>query len=112
MSIDFALKDFYRKKKETFPYVITITLIVSLAIFLIYFSTSFNLNDFISQNNSYNNPYFFSGAINLSYSQFNLTILILVLIFAVIIISLVMISFINNKKRDISNSRGAGCLRR
>ncbi|MBY8982666.1 MAG: hypothetical protein KGD57_06940, partial [Candidatus Lokiarchaeota archaeon] len=68
MSLDFAIKDFYRKKKQTFPYLFAISSLTSLAIFLIHFSISFNLNNFINQSGSYANPFFFSGAVNLTYT--------------------------------------------
>ena len=44
MSLDFAIKDFMRKKSQTYPYVLTIALVISLAIFMIYFSSSIGLN--------------------------------------------------------------------
>ncbi len=110
MSLDFALKDFYRKRKQTIPYVSTIALIITLAIFLIHFSTSFNLNTFIVQEGVYANLYFFSGAVNYTYSQFNIIILVLILIFAVLIISVITSSFINSKKKDISIMKALGTL--
>ena len=46
MALDFAIKDFSRKKSVTYPYVITISLIVALAIFMIYFTMKKPLGSF------------------------------------------------------------------
>ena len=110
MSLDFAIKDFYRKKKQTFPYLFAISSLTSLAIFLIHFSISFNLNNFINQSGSYANPFFFSGAVNLTYTQYNMIILLIVFIFSVVIITLITTSFINSKKKDVSIMKALGTL--
>ncbi|MFX1599912.1 MAG: hypothetical protein ACFFB6_04895, partial [Promethearchaeota archaeon] len=68
-SLDFALKDLYRKRKSNYPYLIIIILIVAFTEFLIYFTSSLGLNIFI--NPSFVNKYYFSGGINLTYKQFN-----------------------------------------
>ena len=84
MSLDFALKDFYRKKSQTYPYVLTITIVIAFTEFLIYFTNSLGLNFFI-ENEIYedrviDNEYYFSGSLNLIYTQYNILILVLVTI--------------------------------
>ncbi|MBY9006933.1 MAG: FtsX-like permease family protein [Candidatus Lokiarchaeota archaeon] len=110
MSLDFAIKDFYRKKKQTFPYLFTIASMISLAIFLFHFSASFNLNNFINQRGAFINPYFFSGTVNNIYSQYNMIILVITFIFTVVILSVIISSFINGKKKDISIMKALGTL--
>ncbi|MBN1215386.1 MAG: ABC transporter permease [Candidatus Lokiarchaeota archaeon] len=110
MSLDFAIKDFYRKKKQTYPYLFTIALMIALATFLIHFSISFNLNSFTDKTGDYLNSYFFSGVINIIYSQFNMIILIMIIIFIIVILSLIFSSFINSKKKDISIMKALGTL--
>ena len=66
MSLDFALKDFYRKRKSNFPYVLTIALVIALAEFLIYFSISLGVNLIVQNNIFYSNgisndPYFYDS---------------------------------------------------
>ena len=105
MSLDFALKDFYRKKSQTYPYVFTIALVIAFAEFIIYFTNSLGLNFFleneISGEKVVDNEYYFSGSINLIYTQFNILILILVLILAFIIVVVITTTLVINKKRDI-----------
>jgi len=54
-SLDFALKDFYRKKNQTYPYLLVITFVIAITEFLIYFTSSLGLNAFIQPlfSNSY-----------------------------------------------------------
>ncbi len=112
-NIDFALKDFYRKKGQTYPYVIIITLIIASAIFFVNISSSLGINP-IAQNfatqEGLNNQYYFSGAINLVYSQFNTLIFILILLLSVIITFIVTTTFIITKKRDIAIMKALGTL--
>ena len=67
-SLDFALKDIYRKKDTTIPYLLIIVLVIAFTEFLIYFTSSFGLNMVISTN--LKNTQFFTGAINLVYKEF------------------------------------------
>ncbi|MGQ4872445.1 MAG: FtsX-like permease family protein [Promethearchaeia archaeon] len=114
MSLDFALKDFYRKRTYTFPLVFIIALIVAYAEFIIYFANSLGLNFFIRnsvfEKNGFNNEYFFSGAFYLVYSQFNLMIEILVLILVVVMVSIISTSIIISKKRDIAIMKALGTI--
>ncbi|MFW9898826.1 MAG: ABC transporter permease [Candidatus Thorarchaeota archaeon] len=115
MSLDFAIKDFMRKKSQTYPYVLTIALVISLAIFMIYFSSSLGLNliiqSFTTNEDDLNgNDLYFSGAINSIYSQFNTLILVLVLFLAFIVVVAITTSFIISKKRDIAIMRALGTL--
>ena len=114
MSLDFALKDFFRKKSQTYPYVLTIILIIALAVFFIYFSISFGLNVFVLNRSreSYKNKYYFSGAINLVYSQFITLILALVFILAFIVVIVISTTLIIHKKRDIAIMKALGTLPR
>ena len=103
MSLDFALKDFYRKKSQTYLYVLIIALVIGLAIFMIYFSTSIGLNLFIQYlaegKESTDNEYYFSGAINEVYTQFNILILVLILILTFIVVVVITTTLIINKKK-------------
>jgi len=114
MAIDFALKDFYRKKSQTYPYVLTIMLVISLSIFFIYFSTSLGLNLFVQNanpgSNRSANKYFFSGSISLVYSQFNTLILVLVIILSVIVVIAICTTLFVSKKRDIAIMKALGTL--
>lgn len=110
MSFDFALKDFYRKRKQNFPYVITISLTVAVTIFLIYFTNALNLNYFITQESNYTNPYFFSGSINIVFSQFNAILIVLIFVLSVVMVTIICSSFIVSKKRDITIMRALGTL--
>lgn len=112
MSLDFALKDFFRKKSQTYPYVLTVILIIALAVFFIYFSISFGLNVFVLNRSreSYKNKYYFSGAINVVYSQFITLILALVFILAFIVVIVISTTLIIHKKRDIAIMKALGTL--
>jgi ABC-type antimicrobial peptide transport system permease subunit len=114
MSLDFALKDFYRKKKINFSYVLTIALVIALAEFLIYFSVSLGLNRFLQSNlyfqKNIENDYYFSGAINVIYTQFNNLILLLVILLAFIVIVVITSTFVIQKKRDIAIMKALGSL--
>lgn len=112
MALDFAIKDFSRKKSVTYPYVITISLIVALAIFMIYFTMSLGLNLFTQNmaDDQNDNENFFSGAINVIYSQFNTLILTLILILAFVMVVTITTTLIITKKRDISIMKALGTL--
>ena len=103
MSLDFALKDFYRKKEQTYPYLFTIILVVALSIFSVYLTISINLGT-MSQKT------LFSGAITLVYTQFYNLILILILILSTVIVLIVLISLILSKKKDIAIMKALGTL--
>lgn len=112
--LDFALKDFYRKRKSNFPYVLTIALVIALAEFLIYFSISLGVNLIVQNNIFYqediDNEYYFSGAINLIYTRFNTLILILVMILAFIVVVVITTTLVIHKKRDIAIMKALGTL--
>jgi len=109
-SFDFALKDFYRKKNQTYPYLIVITFVIAITEFLIYFTSSLGLNLFIQP--LFSNDFFFSGSINLVYTQFNTLIQILFLILAVIIVVTITTTHVINKKKDIGIMKALGTLPR
>ncbi|MHA2283904.1 MAG: FtsX-like permease family protein [Promethearchaeota archaeon] len=109
-SLDFALKDFYRKKNQTYPYLIIITFVIAITEFLIYFTSSFGLNVFIQP--YFSNDYFFSGSINLVYTQFNTLTQILFLILAVFIVVSITTTHVINKKKDIGIMKALGTLPR
>ncbi|MBY8986276.1 MAG: ABC transporter permease [Candidatus Lokiarchaeota archaeon] len=109
-SFDFALKDFYRKKNQTYPYLIVITFVIAITEFLIYFTSSLGLNVFIQPR--FSNEFFFSGSINLVYTQFNTLIQILFLILAVFIVVTITTTHIINKKKDIGIMKALGTLPR
>lgn len=109
-SFDFALKDFYRKKNQTFPYLIVIIFVIAVTEFLIYFTSSLGLNIFTKS--LFSNDYFFSGSINLVYTQFNTLIQILFMILAVFIVVTITTTHIINKKKDIGIMKALGTLPR
>ena len=109
-SFDFALKDFYRKKNQTYPYLIVITFVIAITEFLIYFTSSLGLNVFIQP--LFSNEFFFSGSVNLVYAQFNTLIQILFLILAVFIVVTITTTHIINKKKDIGIMKALGTLPR
>ena len=114
MSLNFALKDFYRKKNQTYPYVTIITLIIGLSEFMIYFSTLLGFNMVLQLNSlspkNYDSEYYFSGAFNLVYSQFATLINTLMIILAITITIIVTTSLILSKKRDLAIMKALGTL--
>ncbi len=109
-SLDFALKDFYRKKNQTIPYLLVITFVIAITEFLIYFTSSFGLNYFIQP--LFSNTYYFSGSINTVYKQFNTLIQVLFMILAVFIVITITTTYIINKKKDIGIMKALGTLPR
>ncbi|MFX1385792.1 MAG: FtsX-like permease family protein [Promethearchaeota archaeon] len=109
-SLDFALKDLYRKRKSNYPYLIIIILIVAFTEFLIYFTSSLGLNIFI--NPSFVNKYYFSGGINLIYKQFNALTQFLLIILTIGLVVAVTSTLIISKKRDIAIMKSLGTLPR
>ncbi|MFX0071243.1 MAG: FtsX-like permease family protein [Candidatus Hermodarchaeota archaeon] len=114
MSLDFALKDFYRKRKSNFPYILTITLVIAITEFIVYFSTSLGLNliyrTTIFSNSNIDNEYYFSGAINRVYTQFNTLILIMVCVLSFLIVVIITTTIIIHKRRDIAIMKALGTL--
>ena len=82
MNLTFALKDIYRKRNQTYPYILMITLVVAFAIFMMSFTISHGLNSLIQGNIV--SDIFFSGGISNLYFQFNNLILDLIFILAFI----------------------------
>ncbi|MFX1345899.1 MAG: FtsX-like permease family protein [Promethearchaeota archaeon] len=109
-SLDFALKDFYRKKNQTIPYLIIITLVFAITEFLIYFTSSLGLNLFIQSD--FSNEFYFSGSISTVYKQFITLIQILLMILAVFIVVAISTTHIIYKKRDIGIMKALGTLPR
>ncbi|MFW9823856.1 MAG: FtsX-like permease family protein [Candidatus Thorarchaeota archaeon] len=109
-SFDFALKDFYRKKSQNFPYLIVIIFVIAITEFLIYFTSSLGLNAFIKP--LFSNAYFFSGSIKYIYTQYNTLIQVLFMILAVFIVVTISTTLVINKKRDIGIMKALGTLPR
>ncbi|TFF97399.1 MAG: ABC transporter permease [Promethearchaeota archaeon] len=109
MSIDFALKELYRKRKVIIPYILTISLIINMSLFFIHFLTSLNLSALFSQQ-QYNNIYFFTGATFVIYSQFFSLLIILMFILSIVVIMFISYTYIKNKKADISVMKALGTL--
>jgi len=109
-SLDFALKDLYRKRHTNYPFLLIITIIIALTEFLIYFTSSLGLNVFIQP--TYVNKYYFSGGLNLIYKQFNSLIQILLLSLTVAIVITVTTTLVISKKRDIAIMKSLGTLPR
>ena len=97
MNLNFALKDIYRKRNQTYPYILMTTLAIAFAVFMISFTTSHGFNALIQ--NSMVSSVFFSGSINNLYFQFNNLILDLVFILAFIVVVVIATTLISNKKR-------------
>ncbi|MFX1587362.1 MAG: hypothetical protein ACFFC1_04335, partial [Promethearchaeota archaeon] len=110
MSIDFALKDFYRKREISFPYLFMVILVIAATIFLIYLTTSTGLNSFIIY--AFENPYFFSGGISFIYTNYSILIVSLMIGLAFIIVIIISSTLIVSKKRDIAIMRALGSIHR
>ena len=108
ISLDFALKDFYRKKDITIPYVLINTLIFALTVFIIYFTSSIGLNNVFGYN--FSNEFFFSGGISIIYIDFNSFILILTCILAFSVVMVISSTLVVSKKRDIAIMKAVGSL--
>ncbi|KKN42976.1 hypothetical protein LCGC14_0707820 [marine sediment metagenome] len=109
-SFDFALKDFYRKKHQTYPYLLVIILVVAITEFLIYFTSSLGLNLFIKP--KFSNSLYFTGSINAVYTQFNTLIQVLFMILAVFIVVAISTTLVISKKKDIAIMRAIGTIPR
>jgi ABC-type antimicrobial peptide transport system permease subunit len=109
-SFDFALKDFYRKKNQTIPYIIIIILVIAITEFLFYFTSSLGLNVFIQSN--FSNEYYFSGSISNVFKQFISFIQILLMILAIFIVVAISTTHIINRKKDIGIMKALGTLPR
>ena len=83
MSLDFAIKDFYRKREISLPYLFMVILVIAATTFLIYLTTSTGLNSFITY--EFENPYFFSGGISIIYTNYSILIVSLMIGLAFII---------------------------
>jgi len=108
MNLNFALKDIYRKRNQTYPYILMIALVIAFAIFMLYFTSSHGFESIIQGN--LGSGLFFSGSINNLYFQFNNLILDLIFILAVIVVAVVATTLISNKKHDIAIMRALGTL--
>jgi len=108
MNLTFALKDIYRKRNQTYPYILMITLAISFAIFMMSFTISHGFNSLIQGNMV--SDLFFSGSISNLYFQFNNLILDLIFILAFIVIVVIATTLISNKKQDIAIMRALGTL--
>jgi ABC-type antimicrobial peptide transport system permease subunit len=109
-SLDFALKDFYRKKKQTYPYLIVIIMVIAITEFLIYSTSSLGLNLFT--HTQYSNEFYFLGSIDQVYKQFNSLIQILLIILAVFVVVAITTTLIIQKKKDIGTMKALGTLPR
>ncbi len=107
-SLDFALKDLYRKRDSNYPLLLIITIIVAITEFLIYFTSSLGLNIFIQP--TFANIYYFSGGINVIYKQFNNLIQILLIFLTIGIVVAVTTTLIISKKKDIAIMKTLGTL--
>ncbi len=105
--LDFVLKDFYRKKDQTYPYLIVITLIIALTVFFIYFTSSLGLSLLCIGSES---ELFFTGAINLIYTNFNTFIMVLIICLAVVLVVIITTTLVITKKRDIAIMKAIGSL--
>ncbi|MFX0104794.1 MAG: FtsX-like permease family protein [Candidatus Hodarchaeota archaeon] len=107
-SVDFALKDFYRKRHSNYPFLLIIILSISATEFLIYFTSSLGLNMVIQP--VFINKYYFSGGISFIYKQFNTLIQILLISLTTVLIIAVTTTLVISKKRDIAIMKSLGTL--
>lgn len=110
ISLDFALKDFYRKRETTFSYTLMIILVIAFTVFLINFTSAMGFNDFITY--SYQNSYYFSGGISIVYTDFTTLVVSLMLVMAFVVVIIVASTLIYSKKRDIAIMKALGSLPR
>ncbi|MHA1725689.1 MAG: FtsX-like permease family protein [Promethearchaeota archaeon] len=110
MSLNFVLKDFYRGKNQTFLHTLVLILMIATDIFQVNCNYLMGLKVYPLGNYSrvQNNPYFFTGAINLIYSQLTLLNLYLMHLLTIIIIWVIITSFLAYKKRDFGIMRAIG----
>ncbi|MHA2183705.1 MAG: FtsX-like permease family protein [Promethearchaeota archaeon] len=107
-SLDFALKDFYRRKSQTYPYLSAIIIVIAITEYLIYFTSSLGLNIFLQP--SFYNEFYFTGSINVIYTEFNTLIQILLIILAISIVVAISTTLVIHKKKDIAIMRSLGTL--
>ncbi|MHA1678624.1 MAG: FtsX-like permease family protein [Promethearchaeota archaeon] len=110
MSLDFAIKDFYRKKEISFPFLFIVTLAVCLFQFLVYFGNFLSLNEL--SNFTHQNPFFLTGGIFKVFSNFLLLIIILSMVLSFLIIIVSSITIILMKRKDIGIIKALGASSR
>ncbi|MHA1804312.1 MAG: FtsX-like permease family protein [Promethearchaeota archaeon] len=110
MSINFLLKDFFRGKNQTLPHIFVLIIMIATDIFQVNCNFLIGLKIYPLGNYSQfqNNPYFFTGTINLIYSQLSLLNLYLMHLLTIIVIWVIITSFLAYKKRDIAIMRAIG----
>ena len=108
MNLTFALKDIHRKRNQTYPYILMISLVIAFVIFMMSFTISHGFNSLIHGNIV--SDLFFSGSISNLYFQFNNLILDLIFILAFIVVVVIATTLISNKKQDIAIMRALGTL--
>ncbi|MFX1397486.1 MAG: FtsX-like permease family protein [Promethearchaeota archaeon] len=108
MSLDFALKDFYRKRRQNYPYVLVIAFVVAFTEYFALYTINFGFGSFLKGND--NGIPFFSGSIRSVYIQFNEFILYLIIILCVVVTTITAITFILSKRRDLAIMRSIGTL--
>ncbi|MHA1329184.1 MAG: FtsX-like permease family protein [Promethearchaeota archaeon] len=110
MSLDFAIKDFYKKKEISFPFLFIVTLAVCLFQFLVYFGNFLSLNEL--SNFTHQNPFFLTGGIFKVFSNFLLLIIILSMVLSFLIIIVSSITIILMKRKDIGIIKALGASSR
>ncbi|NVM46796.1 MAG: FtsX-like permease family protein [Candidatus Lokiarchaeota archaeon] len=108
--MDFAIKDFYRKRETTYSYTVMIILVIAFTVFLINFTSAIGFNTFITY--GYENAYYFSGGIAIVYTDFTTLVIVLMLIMAFAVVVIVTSTLIITKKRDIAIMKALGSLPR
>jgi ABC-type antimicrobial peptide transport system permease subunit len=108
MSVDFAIKDINRKREVSYPFILVISLITALVVFLIHFTTSIGLSTFVTYD--FKNPFYFSGGISIVFTDFTTLIIALMLILAFIIVIIITSTLITTKKRDIAIMKAVGSI--
>jgi ABC-type antimicrobial peptide transport system permease subunit len=108
MNLNFALKDIYRKRDQTYPYILMITIVIAFAVFMIAFTGSHGFDAIIQGN--WGSGLFFSGSMSNLYFQFSNLILDMIFILAFIVVVVIATTLIANKKHDIAVMRALGTL--
>ncbi len=113
MILDFAIKDFYRKREQTFPYLYIIMVVVGLSIFLMNVLTSIGYNVLFPQTlnqTGSSNPYFFNNSIGSLFTNYFIYLIVLVLILVFIIIVSITTTLVSFKQKDIAVFKSLGIL--
>lgn len=104
MSVDFAMKDIFRNRRVSKPFIVAIAASVSVLVFELDLTTLFN------QLLSGTGTILFSSGFNLVFQQFNQMLLILLVVLPITALVFCLHAWIGHKKRDIATMKAIGAL--